>query len=243
MLHDADDEGVLAVGEAVDVDLDGVGQIAVEQQRIGAEHGIDLPGLVVRIARLDVAGHQLRQGAEQVVAELAFLADDLHRAAAEHVGRAHHQRQSEIGGHQPRLLDRIGDAVLRLLQAQFVEHALEAVAVLGEVDGVGRGAEDRHIGRFQRAREFQRRLAAELHDHAVQGAVLPFGGDDFEHVLGGQRLEVQSVGGVVVGRHRFRIAVDHDAFRSRHRAARSRHGSSNSRTRCPGRCGWGRRRE
>ena len=33
MLHDAGDEGVLAVGEAVDVDLDGVGQIAVDQQR------------------------------------------------------------------------------------------------------------------------------------------------------------------------------------------------------------------
>ena len=229
--------------QAIDVDLDGVGQIAVEQQRIGAEHGVDLPGLVVRIARLDVARHQLRQGAEQVIAELAFLADDLHRAAAEHVGGAHHQRQSEIGGDQPRLLDRIGDAVLRLLQPQFVEHALEAVAVLGEVDGVGRGAEDRHIGRLQRAREFQRRLAAELHDDAVQGAVLPFGGDDFEHVLGGQRLEIQSVGGVVVGRHRLRIAVDHDRFHSRHRAARSRHGSSNSRIRCPGRCGSVRRRE
>ena len=212
MLHDADDEGVLAVAQAVDVDLDGVGQIAVEQQRIGAEHGVDLAGLVVRIARLDVAGHELRQGAEQVIAELVFLADDLHGAAAEHVGRAHHQRQAEIGRHQPRLLDRIGDAVLRLLQPQLVEHALEAVAVLGEIDGVGRGAEDRHIGRFQRAREFQRGLAAELHDDAVQRAVLAFGGDDLQHVLGGQRLEIQPVGGVVVGRHRFRVAVDHDGF-------------------------------
>ena len=95
---------------------------------------------------------------------------------------------------------------------QLVEHALEAVAVFGEVDGVGRGAEDRHIGRFQRAREFQRGLAAELHDDAMQRAVLAFGGDDFQHVFGGQRLEIQPVGGVVVGRHRFRVAVDHDGF-------------------------------
>ena len=239
VLHDADDEGVLAVAEAIDVDLDGVGQIAVEQQRIGAEHGVDLAGLVVRVARLDVAGHQLRQGAEQIVAELVVLADDLHGAAAEHIGRAHHQRQPEIGGHQPRLLDRIGDAVLRLLQPQLVEHALEAVAVFGEIDGVGRGAEDRHVGRFQRARELQRGLAAELHDHAVQRAVLAFGVDDLQHVFGGQRLEIQPVGGVVVGRHRFRIAVDHDGLDSRRRAARSRRGSSNSRTRCPGRCGSG----
>ena len=30
--------------------------------------------------------------------------------------------------------------------------------------------------------------------------------------LGGQRFEIQSVGGVVIGRHRFRIAVDHDGL-------------------------------
>ena len=114
MLHDPDDEGVLAVAQAVDVDLGGVGQIAVEQQRVLTEHGVDLPGLVVGVARLDVGRHQLGQGAEQVIVELGFLADDLHRAAAEHIGRAHHQRQAEIGRYQPRLLDRIGDAVLRL---------------------------------------------------------------------------------------------------------------------------------
>ena len=33
MLHDAGDESVLAVGKAIDVDLDRVGQIAVDQQR------------------------------------------------------------------------------------------------------------------------------------------------------------------------------------------------------------------
>ncbi len=42
--------------------------------------------------------------------------------------------------------------------------------------------------------------------------LLPLGGDDLEHVLGGQRLEIQPVGGVVVGRHRLRIAVDHDGL-------------------------------
>ncbi len=88
---------VLAVGEAVDVDFDRVREIAVEQQRVLAEHRVDLAGLVVRIARLHVVRHQLRQRAEQVIAELAFLADDLHRAAAEHVGRTHHQRIAEVG--------------------------------------------------------------------------------------------------------------------------------------------------
>ena len=215
MLHDADDESVLAVAQAIDVDLDGIRQIAIEQQRVLAEHGVDLPGLVVGVARLDVGGHQLRQRLEQIVAELSVFADDLHCATAEHVRRPHHQRIIEIGGDEARLLHREGDAVLRLLQPQPVEHALETVAVFRKVDGVGRGAEDRHIGRFQRTRELQRGLAAELHDHAMQRAVLAFGIDDLEHVLGGQRLEIQPVGGVVVGRDRFRIAVDHDGLVAR----------------------------
>ena len=53
--------------------------------------------------------------------------------------------------------------------------------------------------------ELQRRLAAELDDH-------PFGLLDLadpEHVLERQRLEVQPVGGVVVGRDGLRVAVDH----------------------------------
>ena len=33
VLHDAGDDGVLAVGETVDVDLDGIGEIAVDQER------------------------------------------------------------------------------------------------------------------------------------------------------------------------------------------------------------------
>ena len=71
MLHDAGDEDVLAVAEAVHVDLDRIREVAVEQQRVLAEHRVDLAGLVVGIARLDVRGDQARQGAEQVVLELA----------------------------------------------------------------------------------------------------------------------------------------------------------------------------
>ena len=38
------------------------------------------------------------------------------------------------------------------------------------------------------------------------------GAQDLQHVLGGQRLEIEPVGGVVVGRHGLRVAVDHDRF-------------------------------
>ena len=48
----------------------------------------------------------------------------------------------------------------------------------------------------------------------MQRAVLALGIDDLQHVFGSERLEIQPVRGVVVGRHRFRIAVDHDGLKA-----------------------------
>ena len=138
--------------------------------------------------------------------------DDLHGAAAEHVGRPDHDRIADLLGDRARRRRARGDAAARLADVEPLEQLLEAVAVLGEVDGVGRGAEDRHLGPLQRLGELERRLAAELHDDPVQGAVAALGVDDLEHVLGGQRLEIEPVRGVVVGRHGLRIAVDHDGL-------------------------------
>ena len=104
---------------------------------------------------------------------------------------------------------------LRLLEAELADQLLEAVAVLGEVDHVGRGAEDRHLRVLERRGELQRRLAAELDDDAVERALRLLDADDLEHVLGGQRLEIEPVGGVVVGRDGLGIAVDHDRLVAR----------------------------
>jgi hypothetical protein len=62
----------------------------------------------------------------------------------------------------------------------------------------------------QRVGELQRRLAAELDDDAVQRAVLLLDAQDLQHVFERQRLEIEPVGGVVVGRDRLGVAVDHD---------------------------------
>ena len=88
----------------------------------------------------------------------------------------------------------------------------EQVAVFGEVDEsgwvprIGTPAFSHGFG------EVQRGLAAELHDDAMQGAVLLFGLEDLDDVFFGQRLEIEAVGGVVVGRDGFRVAVDHDGL-------------------------------
>jgi hypothetical protein len=149
MLHDAGDEGILSVAEAVHVHLDGVRQVTVEQKRVLAQHRVDLAGLVVGVAGLHVGRDQARQGAEQVILEPDLVADDRHGPAAEHVGGAHHEGQAEIGGDEARLLHRIGDAVLGLLQVQLVQEPLEPVPVLRQVDGLRGGAEDAHVRLLQ----------------------------------------------------------------------------------------------
>ena len=212
MLHDAGDVDVGAVRQAVDVDFDGVGEIAVEQERVLAEQGVDLAGLVVRIALLDVFRHQLGDRVEQIGLQHAFRMDDLHGAAAENVGRAHDQREADLGGDEARLLDRIGDAVVRLVEVELHEKLLETVAIFGKVDRIRRRAEDRDAVLFEGFRELQRRLAAELDDDADQLAVFLFRLQDLDHVFSGQRLEIKPVRGVVVGRDGFRVAVDHDRF-------------------------------
>ena len=159
VLHDAGDEGVLAVGEAIDVDFGGVRQIAVDQQRaLLGDHQFARP--------VEIAGEP-----RHVTVELGAVAHDLHGASAQHVRRPDHHRIADLVGDGARRAGRGGDAVLRLAQLEFVEQLLEAVAVFGEIDHVGRGAEDRHLGLFQRLGELERRLAAELHDDAVQRAV------------------------------------------------------------------------
>ena len=191
VLHDAADVQVLAVEEGVDVDLDGVLEEAVHQHRVVLG---DLRGVG------DVAG------------EVGLVVHDLHAAAAEHVARADQDRVADLVGDALGLLEGDGGAVLRGDQAAGIQHALEGAAVLGQVDGLRGGAQDRHAGVGEFLRELQRGLAAELHEHAEH----PAGGflrvDDLQHVLERQRLEVQAGGDVVVGGDGFRVAVDHDGL-------------------------------
>ena len=91
------------------------------------------------------------------------------------------------------------------------EQLREPLAILRQIDRVGRGAEDAD------ARPPAARSASlsgvwppnwTTHDTSPPACSLPL--DDRQHVLERQRLEVQPVGGVVVGRHRLGVAVDHD---------------------------------
>ena len=174
----------LPVAERVDVDLDRVLEEVVEEDLAPVGAGSDA---------LEVAG------------EVVQRVDDLHRAAAEHVARSHEQREADLAAGGERRLDRGRSRVRRRLVAEPGEQLAEASTVLGGVDRVDARAEQAHPRALQPGGQTQRRLAAELHDHALGRLEL----DHRQHVLERERLEVEAVGGVVVGRDRLRVAVDH----------------------------------
>ena len=187
VLEDTADVDALAVAQRVEIDLDGP-----------LEEAVEVDGVVGRdLGRL-----------AHVLLELGAVVDDRHATTAEHVARTHEQREADAVGNPARLLERGGLARGGIGDRELVEDGGEALAVLGEVDGLGLRAHDRHTRLEQRLGELERGLAAQRHDDAVG----TLGIDDVHDVLVGERLEVQLVGGVVVGRHRLGVAVDHDGL-------------------------------
>ncbi len=85
---------------------------------------------------------------------------------------------------------------------------MKTLAIFGQIDGLGGGADYPCAGRFQIPRELQGRLSPVLHDDAVGALDV----NDLQHILQRQWLEVEPIGGVVVGGHGLRIAVDHDGL-------------------------------
>ena len=111
-------------------------------------------------------------------------------------------------GHGLGLLKRGCLARRRVHDAKLVEQGGKALAVLGKVDGIGLGAHNVHAALLEHARQLKRSLAAERHHDAVGSLNI----DDIHDVLVGERLKVQAVGRVVVGRNSLGIAVDHDGL-------------------------------
>ena len=76
--------------------------------------------------------------------ELLGPVDDLHRAPAKHVARPQQHRIADPLRHHERLVAAARKPIVGLAQLQPVDQLGEALAVLGEVDAVGAGAQDRY---------------------------------------------------------------------------------------------------
>ena len=126
-------------------------QVLVDQDRVVGRHA-------GRVA--DVAG------------QLVGAVDDLHRPAAEHVGRPHEHRVADpLGDIRSRIVERCDRRAGRLRDAEPAQEGLEALAVLGQVDRVAaelpRIATPRSV---ERLGQVDRRLAAELDDRPAASA-------------------------------------------------------------------------
>ena len=180
VLEDRDDLRVFSITECLHVDLDRALEEPVDEHRplvVSGERGAYVLGTCA----------------------------DPHRAPAEHVRGADEHRVADPRRRLDGLLPGGDDLPVGAADAEALEQPSEALAILGEVDRVERRAHDPVARRLERARQPERRLAAELDHDPVRLLALAHG----EHLLGAQRLEVEPVGGVVVGRNRLRVAVHH----------------------------------
>ncbi len=187
VLHDAADYDGLAVADCIDVELSRIAEELVDQDRV-LLRGLD--GL------LDTG------------LQAALVVNDPHRAAAQDKRGANQQGVPQLAGNLQGLFVTGRGPAFRLEQSELRDEPIEPLAVLRQVDAVGRGADDLDARLLQRHRQFQRRLAAELDDDAVGLLRL----DDGHHVLKRQRLEVQPVRGVIIRADCLGVTVDHDRF-------------------------------
>ena len=186
MLHDSRDHHIDAIGDAIDLDLSTL-HVTVNQYRM---------------IRRDL------YRTAHVVAQLVFVIDDFHRTAAQYVGRANHDRITDIGCTDNCIIQ-IRDAdALRARNLGLGKHFIETLTVLGPVDIIDRSPEYLDPGFLQGSREIDGRLAAKLDDDSLRFFLI----DDVEYVLGRQRLEIQPVRDIKVRGDGLRVIVDDDGL-------------------------------
>ncbi len=184
VLHYAGNQHVRAVGDHVHLQLH-AGHVLVHQHRV-----------------VDAAG----QNARHVALHVVGLMGDGHVLTADDVAGAQQHRIAQRLGGGERLLQRAHARALGAADGEFLQQLVEALAVLCDVDALGGGAQNGNARAVQRLGQANGRLAAEGHHHA-HGLLHV---DDAQHVLVGQRLEVEPVGGVVVGGDGLGVVVDDD---------------------------------
>jgi hypothetical protein len=190
VLHHRADEHVDAVAHRVDVNLDRPLQEAIDQDGV-------------------FAGGFGRGPNER--RELVVVVDDLHSSTAEDVGGSHHDRVADPAGDETCLVDGPRLPVRGRRDLHLVEELREPPSVLRQIDRVRRGAQDAVSRSLEDPRQLERGLTTELRDHADRSLRVT----DGEHVLGRQRLEVQTARCVVVRGHGLRIRVDHHGVEPR----------------------------
>ena len=73
--------------------------------------------------------------------------------AHQHIGRPHDQRKADFSRHHYGFIFRTGNTIWRLLEIQALQKLLESFTVLGQIDRVRGGTDNRRAGMFECPRE------------------------------------------------------------------------------------------
>ena len=184
--HDAGDEDIPAVADRIDLHFAAL-NVLVNQNRLVLIDG---------------------NGGLQVVTQLLFVGHDLHGPAAQNEAGAHQHRVADFRGGRNAVFDLGNRTALSPGNIQLVQQIFKGVPVLGLVDGGAVGTDNLHAPLHQRLSQVDCGLAAQRCDDALRLLEL----DDVHHILRSQRLEVQLVGGGVVGGDGLRVVVDDDGL-------------------------------
>ena len=207
--HTADKCGSRGVSKRVNIDLDGFFKEAIDEN-----------GALLRdptfASQCTIGPIHPKQGVHSS-AEASIVIDDLHCSATKDIARTHQRRIANLRRHGPGSFERRSGSAWGLSHPVMLEQVIEALAVLSEVDRRWRCPQHQVGGDV--VRELEWRLPTKRDDHSDQfaavNALALLDLDDGEDVLAGQRLEVETVRGVVVRTDGLRVAVHHDGLESR----------------------------
>ena len=194
VLHQtADHHSTGVIAERININLNGILEVLINQHRVVGFH-------LHRLAHVAV--------------QFGLIEHHFHRPSAQDIRGAHNDGITDIGRNRSGFLFAACQAVTGLADVQIAKDGFELLAVLGPVNRFRGCTPDRSscctsvvAGEpvQQWNGELQRGLTAELDHHTIGLLNL----NDIENIFKSQRLEIETVAGVVIGRHRLGVAVHH----------------------------------
>ena len=152
----------------------------------------------------------MRRDDAHVFGNVCIVIGNDHVLAAQHIGRPEQNRVSQAIGGCKRFFRGKHRFSGRARDFALLQQFVEPLAVFGGIDAVRAGAEDIDAQFRQMPCQLDGRLAAKLHHHAPRF----FHRQNGFHILGGQRVEIEAVGGIKVGGNGFGVVVCNDRFAS-----------------------------
>ena len=186
MLHNAGDQHIFAIADAVHFQLC-AHHILVYQHRVF---------------------NPLCQNQLHIAAHIIIRVGDGHILPADHIAGAQQHRIAQfVGSHQGLGHSHYAGA-LGTENAEFFQQCVKPFPVLGNVDGLGAGAQNSNTLFVQEFSQLNGGLATKGHHHPNGLFYL----NHLHHIFRAQRLKIQPIAGVKISGYRLRVVVNENDF-------------------------------